>query len=511
MLRSSFADERVAAQHSQTRCHDFEEKTKMSSRKRPSQSDNQRQSSGNKCLINYTDGTIIVEMVRTPDGRLMFTGRKRDGNIVDPSTSVRIAGEDFFPLASDLVRNGDVAIPPPAHELAQDPIELFNAIKDFFARHVTWTDEFLVGATAYVLAAWVYGRFQFLGYLQFIGPPGSGKSRSLEVLAGLCYHAFKVGSITSAALYRVISRYHATLLIDEIDVALLPTFRAILREGSSRNGRVVRCQGEDHEETSFSCFGPKVYGGQEPIVDAAFATRVIQENMARVKKASHIGTQLPESFDIEARELTSRLLRWKLDNYWSLQIYDLNIKDARQAQVFIPLFSVTPRKYHGVLRRLMERQRETSRREMQESLEGEVLAAIHELGSPPQVRPIDVAKVVCKMRDVDYERQGPERVTAKKVSIVFKRLGFDVRHRFGNGVFYRLDPTLVAELLDQYLPEGERVPGEQLVGSGGQKQTSESPERGDVSEEADFHDGFDDVPEMPDEIPSEDPVEARLY
>jgi putative DNA primase/helicase len=62
-------------------------------------------------------------------------------------------------------------------------------------------------------------------------------------------------------LFRVIAKYHPTLLMDEADTWLLDEksdLRGIVNAGHSRQGTVYRCVGDDNDVTPFHVFGPKV-------------------------------------------------------------------------------------------------------------------------------------------------------------------------------------------------------------------------------------------------------------
>jgi hypothetical protein len=304
------------------------------------------------------------------------------------------------------------------------------------------------------MATWIYERFDFIPYLQLIGPPGSGKTRSLEVLNAVCYHAAKHTSPTAAVLFRMVSKYQPTLLIDEVDSGMRGDLRDILREGTSRDGKVIRCSSDDYQPHAYPCFSPKIYAGQEPITDPALVSRIIQENMARVVKAQHIGPSLAPNFRTDARNLQARLLRWALESFWNIEELDPVWADPRQRQVFLPLFTVAPNEFHGDLRLLMERQANSARVTMQDSLDGEVVAALKRMGSQLIIRPLDVAREVCSARGIDYEdaRGNPERVGPEKIGNALKRLGIVECTRSAGGMIYRVEANLLDRLYATYLP-----------------------------------------------------------
>jgi|GEM_PF-4761831 len=413
-----------------------------------------------KYATHHSDNDHLVELFRSSKGELIFCHRDRSGS-TEYGENVSIDGLTIK-APSDLVLGGpSIVLPPSPHSDPQEPDKLFLDVLGFMEDFVTWTPEFAVGAAAYVLASWVHECFQFMGYLQFIGPPSSGKTRSVDVLNQLCYHAALMNCPTSAILYRVIQAYHPTLIIDEMDADSGSVFRDILRSGTSRDGCVWRCKGDNHnyKAESFSCYGPKVYAGQHPIKDAALLTRLITENMSRVTPANHIPDTLPAAFYERGRELQSRLLRLKIDKFWSISERLPSLPDRRQRQVFIPLFTVAPEAFYPDLIKLAGRQLKSSQIAMRDTDDGEVVAALKEMRAPEQIRPIEVAKTVCAMRDLRYEEtRHPDWMSAKTAGLILKRLGFEESTRDRAGAIYFATTDQFEALFSRYLPEEEDGP-----------------------------------------------------
>lgn len=420
-------------------------------------------------LTHYAEKGYVLELYRDDDGKYSFALRSPGGRIQLRVKSARIGGVHVELAEDSFVTGGVVVLPPQPADTPQETSVLLGDLLDFLPQHVTWSREFMVGAAAYVMATWVYERFQFFPYLQFIGPPGSGKTRSLDALASVCYHACKQSSPTAPILYRVVSKYHPTLLIDEVDSSVRSDLRNILREGSGRGGKVLRCRADNFEPQSYSCFGPKVYGGQEPITDAALASRMIQENMTLVSPAAHIGPSLSDGFESQAHNLRARLLRWELDHFWTLKLHDPGGKDARQRQLFQALFTVAPEKFHCDLHRLMERHHQAARKAMVDTPDGEIVIALKDMDSPEIVRPIDVARVVSEARGVNFDDDlhNPERVSAEKVGRALRRLGITDCGRDDKGKLYRVQRAVLDRLYETYVPEPMAAETEKATGSSG--------------------------------------------
>ncbi len=96
-----------------------------------------------------------------------------------------------------------------------------------------------------------------------------GKSRLLETLELLVASAWRVSSVSEAALFRKISQDHPTLLLDEVDAIFgaaterTEPLRAILNAGNRRGSKVARCVGDGSRQRveDFDVFGPKALAG----------------------------------------------------------------------------------------------------------------------------------------------------------------------------------------------------------------------------------------------------------
>jgi len=102
-------------------------------------------------------------------------------------------------------------------------------------------------------------------YLAITSPTlRAGKSRLFEVLELVVARAWKVGSITPAALYRTIAERKPTALVDELDAQSVSNhLRGVLNEGWREGGVVTRVESVDgvRVPVDFQCFCPKAFAG----------------------------------------------------------------------------------------------------------------------------------------------------------------------------------------------------------------------------------------------------------
>jgi putative DNA primase/helicase len=80
------------------------------------------------------------------------------------------------------------------------------------------------------------------------------------LLGGLVLKPLPSSNVTPATVFRVMDKFHPTLLIDEGDTFLRedPGLRGILDSGHLRSSAyVLRCIGDSNEVASFCTWGPK--------------------------------------------------------------------------------------------------------------------------------------------------------------------------------------------------------------------------------------------------------------
>ena len=152
-----------------------------------------------------------------------------------------------------------------------------------------------------------------------------GKTTLLSLLESLVRRPIQAAHTSMAPLFRATEKYRPTLLIDEADTFLQDNteLRGILNSGHTRNGGVLRCEGEDNETRRFSTWAPKaiaLIGKLHPTL----ADRSIIVSMRRKLK-----TEQTERFRLDRTEdfaeLRSQCQRWADDNIGGLREQDPRI------------------------------------------------------------------------------------------------------------------------------------------------------------------------------------------
>jgi len=293
-------------------------------------------------------GDLLYEMVYDQKEEVTnFVNLNHEG-LPEYKESVVVNGKTIypFPASSDLVKNKAILF-------ASEPVEygneatLLKEIQTFIHRHLEVSEFFERITPYYVLFSWMYDKFKELPYLRAIGDYGCGKSRFLKVIGSACYKPmFTVGATTSAPIFRIISQFRGTLILDEADLRFSDTNNdivKILNSGFQDGNPVMRCSGDDFEVKCFQVFGPKVVATRNKFQDQALESRFLIEYMDGVLTREDIPLNLDEEFDNEAHELRNKCLLWRLRNYSKTykpsSEHDHSI-EPRLNQIIAPLISI---------------------------------------------------------------------------------------------------------------------------------------------------------------------------
>jgi len=162
------------------------------------------------------------------------------------------------------------------------------------------------------LMTYVYPTFSSLPFLHFLGPKGTGKSQSLDLLAALSRDGYK-SRATAAVVGDLIESRRVTLLFDQAN-SMSPEhvdlFADSYRAGARRTIVNMDKRGVPYE---FETFGPKTFAGIQPL-DPDLADRTILITTTPASRTLEpVGSHDPIFADLRAQSY-----RWALVNYWRL-------------------------------------------------------------------------------------------------------------------------------------------------------------------------------------------------
>ncbi len=300
----------------------------------------------------------------------------------------------YVPCKMNLVEKGVVVLPSGVSEYASDE-QLYQDILTFIDRWVFLGDSpaaqrYLRLVALYVQLTWIYEQVKTLPYLRVLGPPGSGKTRFLEVVGSLCYRTTRVsGCATSAALFRMIDLIQGTLAIDETDFNksdLWADVVKVLNEGYRTGGYVIRNVGEraNYKTTAFRVFCPKLLAARRRFQDEALESRCFTHEMPR----GHGGRSLylTKLFEEEAKTLRAKLLLWRLRRLSQEWTWDERLLppalEPRLGEIGLSLIQLTTsEEIREVVRQTLLEYQQELREERGTSLEAEVIQRIVEVCS----------------------------------------------------------------------------------------------------------------------------------
>ena len=203
-----------------------------------------------------------------------------------------------------------------------DPVDggvLLGALKDVARRYVFMSENEAIAVALWVAFSWLHG---FLTHSPLLyvtsAEKNSGKTTLLGVLNFLVRYGMLCVHITAAALYRLITKWHPTLMADETDnlFADNPDLVAVLNSGWTRGQGVPRCNPDTGEVEVFDTFAAKAVAMKGRKLKDTTLSRAIVITMKR-RRASDPREHVAD-FDHLDNEtfalLRSQLLRWSIDN-----------------------------------------------------------------------------------------------------------------------------------------------------------------------------------------------------
>ena len=222
--------------------------------------------------------------------------------------------------------------------------DLLTEVETFIYKYVDLDNSFRTFAACYVLLSWLYDRFYSIPYLRLLGDFGTGKSRALDVIGGICYRPVNVSGATSAAgIFRVIDRWRGTLILDESDFRFSDETVDIIRilnQGFEKNRTVLRVNTNTMSLEHFQAFCPKIIASRKKFADEALESRCLS-TITKQTSRNDVPFSLGKQFFAERDELRKKLLMYRLKNWSRIdpEIFNIDVKvEPRLKQITIPFF-----------------------------------------------------------------------------------------------------------------------------------------------------------------------------
>lgn len=198
--------------------------------------------------------------------------------------------------------------------------ELLNDVSAFLARFVAFPSAAARVATALWAAhAHCVDASDNSPRLALLSPePGSGKTRTLEVLELLTPEPMHSLSASPAAIFRTLAAEQPTLLMDEVDAIFgrrggsddgAEDLRALLNAGHRKGATIPRCVGPRHDVVKFPVFAAVALAGLGDLPDTLMSRSVIIR-MRRRAPGERVEPFRRRLHEMDGASLSGRLADW---------------------------------------------------------------------------------------------------------------------------------------------------------------------------------------------------------
>lgn len=353
-------------------------------------------------------------------------------------SSFKYRNKTYKPIIDDIFLKNGVCLPTGVEEY-KNTKEIIDLIKKYLMERIQLPtkpinyEKFLPHL---VLFYWVYEKFPFIPYIQFVGGTGTGKTTAMEIFGDLCYKAVdSTSSLTIASMFRIATQWKGTMLIDEFNNRGESSNEliAFLKAGVS-NRLLYRVEGEKSKELkAYVIKAPKIFTSETPINDAGLQSRTIVIKMDKNTRSLPL-YQLDEDLE-ECTLIRNKLLLWRLRNMNKIDLKkikfgfpELNAFDRRVQQIITPVYYFSDEHTKKDILEFAKDQEMETLRTRKDSIDGvifEILLDIWEKNSEAQL------KTVTSMFNEEQKNRGyKQEYTEKRIgNIVRKIIGFETERR----------------------------------------------------------------------------------
>jgi hypothetical protein len=351
---------------------------------------------------------------------------------------------------------------------APPPTEVLRGTERLLDEYVDFRD----AGTSTVLALWVMGTylypvFEAYPYLALQGPKGSGKTKTLDILAKLAFNGRVSSSLSPASLFRVVQATRGMLGIDEAERLsdfrdpLAGDLRLLLNAGYKRGSPAIRCEGDEHRVTEFEVYGPKAIASIRGLEDV-LESRCIRVTMLRTTGPK--GNRLVSETGEDWAKARHGLYCFALQHFREVREAYLRGVGAdglnnRQAELWRPLLAIAAYLDHlgmeGLLQQVQEYARRNAEQAEEDGLDDErraLLLALHSLAEKgkEQVMPKEIKEAMAAfMEDEEHAAIKPSWIGYR-----LREFGLQ-RKRTRQGSLYPITKEVILDLMCRY---GVEVP-----------------------------------------------------
>jgi hypothetical protein len=167
----------------------------------------------------------------------------------------------------------------------------------------------------WILHTWLVNEFMISPRLAVTSPTkGCGKTTVLRLLNKLARRPKRAGSISPAALFRVVEHFQPTMLLDETEKYIEHggDLHALINEGHCKGATVLRVLGDKQELREFAVFGALAFARNGRLPDDLEQRSIIVEMQRR--RTNEPLTELREDRTEPLHKVARMCARWAEDN-----------------------------------------------------------------------------------------------------------------------------------------------------------------------------------------------------
>jgi Protein of unknown function (DUF3631)/Domain of unknown function (DUF3854) len=326
---------------------------------------------GRAVLVAFDSDVMTKAAVRGALGRLTAWLGYRGANVrhvilPDGPDGAKVGLDDYLAAGHDVAglrglardpaeRPGKAAVAAAQPVLPQLPKQdgaaLLGDVHAFIGRYVAFPSPAAAAAvTLWAAHAHAPDMFDSTPRLALLSPePGSGKTRTLEVLDLLTPAPMHALNASVAAVFRSIEAARPTLLFDECDAIFTrrgkddanEDLRALLNAGHRKGATIPRCTGLQHDVHQFPVYAAVALAGLGDL-PATLMSRSVVVRMRRRGPGEHVEPFRARTAAAAGRPLAARLAAWARQARAALGVIP-DMPDGvtdRPADVWEPLLAV---------------------------------------------------------------------------------------------------------------------------------------------------------------------------
>ena len=308
------------------------------------------------------------------------------------------------------------------------PNDAWEAAREYVEKYCDQDPDYQAVEASFALLCHCTERAFVIPFLHNYGPPGSGKTRAVEVILSISPNPSLWVDPTGPTLFRYLDQGICTLGIDETQGVVDKDIRSIFDNGYRKGGRVPRTVGRDKVK-EFAVFGPKIFASlAEPWVSADSRSFPYRSYMSNRKPEFQYAS--PPSESVAVREMVS-----SVKEAFPFSPHDVNIKwskeleIARLGEIAVAILDATPEKYHDPIKAYVERRAITLKEEIPLPLDLEVLRAVYAYSVNVPRWPVWMATTTLYQGSANYS----EKVRALTIDQFGRQLSKNLREFYKRG------------------------------------------------------------------------------